>query len=212
MKTIINLLILIALGIFLDSCATAKIYESPDARDLARNENLIAILPPIVTIEAKKNVEAEAIKEQQIKESLNFQKEMYSWILQRKMEGKVVQEIMDIETTNAILNNAGYPEKVLQPYEMCQLLGVDATLGSNYSITKPMSTGAAVALAVVGVFGPTNRVSASLNIKDCMANKEIWHYEHEFSGSLGSSSRLLVDALMRNASKKMPYVIEEKVK
>jgi len=191
---------------------TAKIYESPDARDLAKNEKLIAILPPIVTIEAKKDVEAEAIKEQQIRESLNFQKEMYSWVLQRKMEGKVVQEIMDIETTNAMLEDAGYPEKLFSPSEICQLLGVDATLGSTYSITKPMSTGAAVALAVVGVFGPTNKVSTSLNLKDCMVNKEIWHYEHEFSGSLGSSSRLLVDALMRDASKKMPYVIDDKVK
>jgi hypothetical protein len=40
---------------------------------------------------------------------------------------------------------------------MCQILGVDGILTSNYSLSKPMSEGAAIALGVIaGVWGPTN--------------------------------------------------------
>jgi len=43
-------------------------------------------MPPTVSIAAKKKVDAESIKEQQRTEYLNFQKEIFSWLLKRKMK------------------------------------------------------------------------------------------------------------------------------
>jgi hypothetical protein len=98
------------------------------------------------------------MKEQQKTESINFQKEMYAWMLKRKMQGKISQEIQEIETTNAKLKKAGYPETPLTTAELCTTLGVGGIMTSNYSLTKPMSEGAAIAAAVlVGVWGTTNR-------------------------------------------------------
>ena len=54
----------------------------------------IAIIPPTVSIAAGRKTDAEAIKEQQKTESLNFQKEMYAWMLKRKKQGKMTQEIL----------------------------------------------------------------------------------------------------------------------
>lgn len=191
--------------IILSSCA--KIFHSPDAKVLANKQQSIAIIPPTVSIAARKKVDAEAIKEQQRTESLNFQKEMYSWLLKRKMQGKISQEIQDIETTNAKLNRAGYPDNPLTTAEICEALGVDGIMTSNYKLSKPMSDGAAVAIGLlVGVWGTTNEVVVSLSISDCDKKKLIWNYDHKFSGSLGSSPSRLVDGLLRNASKKMPYV------
>ena len=51
-------------------------------------------------------VDAESIKEQQRTESLSIQAEMYSWLLRRKIQGKIFQEFLDIETTNARLKKA----------------------------------------------------------------------------------------------------------
>lgn len=206
MKIVKNLSLIIAVGILLSSCA--KIFYSPDAYNLARNHELIAILPPTVSIAANKKVEAEAIKEQQKTESINFQKEMYSWMLRRKMQGKIFVEIQDIETTNAKLKNAGYPEKAFTTAEFCEILGVDGTLGSNYSLSKPMSQGAAIAVGVIfGAMGATNEVTVDLNIKDCANKKLLWNYNHKYSGSIGSSPARLVDELMRQASRKMPYTV-----
>ena len=39
--------------------------------------------------------------------------------------------------------------------------------------------------------------------------KLIFKYDNKFSGGLGSSAARLVDRLMRNASKKMPYIIKD---
>lgn len=200
--------VVLILSVLLSSCA--KIFYSPDAYTLARNHSSVAILPPSVSIAASRKVDAQALIEQQKTESVNFQKEMYSWLLKRKMQGKITPEIQDIETTNAKLKKAGYTDNNLTPEELCNILGVDGVLGSNYSLSKPMSQGAAIALGVLfGAWGATNEVVVSLNIKDCSNKKLIWNYDHKFSGSIGSSPARLVDGLMRHASKKMPYKITE---
>ncbi len=200
------LFLVIGFAILSQSCA--KIFYSPDAKSLASAHKIIAIAPPKVSIAARKNVGADALIEQQKTESNNFQKEMYSWILKRKMQGSMTVEVQDVETTNAKLSNAGFYEgKVLTPIEMCDILGVDGLLTSNYALTKPMSEGAAVALGIlVGVWGPTNETTVTLSIHDQGTNKMIWNYNHKASSSLSTPARL-VDALMRQASRKMPYFI-----
>ena len=189
----------------LNSCA--KIYYSPEARSRAGSHKLIAIAPPKVSIAAQKKVDPEAIKEQQRTESANFQQEMYSWLLKRKMQNKIFVEVMDVATTNAKLKKAGYfDETPMTPAEICEFLGVDGIITSNYSLTKPMSEGGAVALGLlVGFWGSTNSTTVTLEIHDKETKKLLWNYNHKVSGSLGSTPAQLVDNLMRNASKNMPY-------
>jgi len=195
---------LIAVTFLLQSCA--KIFYSPDATPLARAQKIIAIAPPKVAIAARKNIDGNALIEQQKTESVNFQREMYSWMLKRKMQGTITIEIQDVETTNAKLANAGFNNgQLLTPIDMCNILGVDGIMTSNYSLSKPMSEGAAIAVALlVGVWGATNEATVSLSIHDQSAKKMIWNFDHKLSSSLGSPARL-VDALMRQASREMPY-------
>ncbi len=205
MKSINQLSLIVFMAILFSSCA--KIFYSPDASTLAHSQKTIAIIPPTVSIAANKKIDAEAMKEQQKTESVNFQKEMYSWMLKRKMQGRLSQEIQELETTNAKLKKANYPENSLTIAEICEVLGVDGIMTSNYGLSKPMSDGAAVAVAIVfGAWGATNEVHVSLSISDCINKKLIWNYDHKFSGSMGSSPSRLVDELMRHASKKMPYM------
>jgi hypothetical protein len=204
MKPITQLTIIVLTAILLSSCA--KIFYSPDAYIVARNQKIIAIVPPTVSIAAKKKFSAEALMEQQRTESINFQNEMYAWMLKRKMQGKISQEIQEIETTNAKLRKAGCPGKSLTTAELCEVLGVDGIMTSNYGLSKPMSDGAAVLEALFDDSrSPTNEVHASLSISDYKSKKLIWNYDYKTSGSLGSSPSKLVDDLMREASKKMPY-------
>ena len=205
MKFIKQLTLILFAGILFSSCA--KIFYSPDAYTLAHNQNNIAIIPPTVSIAAKKNIDAEAMKVQQQTESINFQKEIYSWMLRRKMQGKISQEIQEIETTNAKLKKANYPENPLTTAELCEVLGVDGIMTSNFGLSKPMSDGAAIAEAILSDSrSSTNEVHASLSISDYKNNKLIWNYDYKSSGSLGSSTSKLVDDLMKEASLKMPYV------
>jgi hypothetical protein len=199
-----SIFLLIAVIFLLQSCA--KIFYSPDAIPLARAQKVIAIAPPNVAIAARKNIDGTALIEQQKTESVNFQKEMYSWMLKRKMQGTITVEVQDVETTNAKLANAGFNNgQLLTPIDMCNILGVDGIMTSNYSLSKPMSEGAAIAFAlVVGFWGATNEATVSLSIHDQSAKKMIWNFDHKLSSSLGSPSKL-VDDLMREASREMPY-------
>jgi len=199
-----SLILLIAVLILLQSCA--KIFYTPDATTIAKEQRIIAIVPPKVSIAPRKNIDGNALVEQQRTESINFQKEMYGWMLKRKMQGTISVEIQDVEITNAKLINAGFNDgKIFTPIEMCNILGVDGIMISNYSLAKPMSEGAAIAVGLLlGVWGATNEATVSLSIHDQRTNKMIWNFNHKLSSSLGTPARL-VDALMRQASRKMPY-------
>jgi hypothetical protein len=188
----------------LQSCA--KIFYTPDATPLARAQKVIAIAPPKVSIAARRKVDGAALIEQQKTESINFQREMYSWMLKRKMQGTILVDIQDVETTNAKLAAAGFQDgNLLTPADLCKVLNVDGILTSNYALSKPMSEGAAIALAVLaGWWAPTNEAVVSLSIHDSGSEKMIWNYDHKLSSSLSSPARL-VDELMRQASRKMPY-------
>jgi len=201
-----SLFFLIALTFLFQSCA--KVFYAPNARYLASSHKIIAIIPPKVSIAARKKVDAAALIEQQKTESINFQREMYSWMLKRKMQGTIFVDIQDVETTNAKLAAAGFQDtKLLTPADLSKVLNVDGVLTSNYSLSKPMSEGAAIAMAVlVGWWAPTNEAVASLSIHDGGSEKMIWNFDHKMSSSLGSPAKL-VDELMRQASRKMPYFI-----
>ena len=195
---------MVALTFLLQSCA--KIFYTPDTRYLASTHKVIAIIPPKVSIAARRKVDGDALIEQQKTESINFQREMYSWMLKRKMQGTIFVDIQDVETTNAKLAAAGFQDgNLLTPTDLSKVLNVDGVLTSNYALSKPMSEGAAIAMAVItGWWVPTNEAVVSLSIHDSGSDKMIWNYDHKLSSSLSSPARL-VDELMRQASRKMPY-------
>ena len=62
MKTIKQLTIIVLVAILFSSCA--KIFYSPDAYTLAHKQKIIAIIPPTVSIAAKRKFSAQAIKAQ----------------------------------------------------------------------------------------------------------------------------------------------------
>jgi len=199
------------LAVLLVSCGP-KIYTDASISYYTKNHQTLAILPPKVSIPAQKNVAAAAMVEEQKAESVNFQKEMYSWLLQRKQQGKLRIDIQDVDVSIAKLNKIGYYEgntgASMTPDELAQALSVDAVLSSNYALSKPMSTGTAILVAAIfGVWGSTAKAVVDLNLYDGKTGKMIWNYNHQASGTF-SSTNDLVNSLMNNASKKLPYIVK----
>lgn len=201
----LHILLAVALIFILASCA--KVYTSTDGVQRASQHQTLAILPPTVTIKArpKKQLTGDALIELQDAESINIQKEIISWMLRRKSQGKIRVDVMDATTINAKLNKANIDGSET-PSEVARLLGVDAVMTSSFAMSKPMSEAAALVLGLlVGVWGATNDTAANLELHDAETQKMIWNYDHTISGSVGSSYQRLVNGLMRNASRKMPY-------
>ena len=200
-----NKIVIFILSIFVSSCAS--IYLAPNGKSIANKHEIIAIVIPKVSIKARKKDNAEAIKESQRTSAFEFQQEIYKYLLKRKTQGNMQVAIQDVDETNAILERSNIEN--LTTKEMCDLLGVDAIMTSNFGLEKPMSTGGAIALAVLtGLYSSTNEVVVTLTIKNCDDKSLLWKYDHKYSGGIGSSSSRLVEGLMKQASKKMPYFNE----
>jgi hypothetical protein len=156
-----NITALFLLSIFVSSCAS--IYLAPNGKSIANKHETIAIVIPKVSIKARKKDDAEAIKESQRTSSFEFQQEIYKYLLKRKTQGKMQVNIQDVEETNAILERSNI--KNLTTKEMCELLEVDAIMTSNFGLTKPMSTGGAIALVVLTGWGAsTNAIAPPVDI------------------------------------------------
>lgn len=190
-----------------------KIYKSSEFDTAFAKHKTVAILPAAVTSrlrpnEAKK-VTAEQIEDENQKTGYDIQDKMYSWFLRRSDKFQYTITFQDISRTNALLKKAGISYADLgfkDKTEIAKILNVDAVIQDRSSMDKPMSEGAAVALGLlVGVWGNTNNVQTTINIHDGKTGNLLWKYDYTASGSVGSSTTRLVDALMRNASKKFPY-------
>ncbi|MBK8139574.1 MAG: hypothetical protein IPK57_00135 [Chitinophagaceae bacterium] len=141
-----------------------------------------------------------------------IQDKMYSWFLRRSDKYQYTVTFQDVTRTNALLKQAGIGYNDLAAKdrtELAKLLGVDAVLQDRTSMDKPMSDGAAVAVGVIfGMWGSTNSVQTTINIHDGNTGNLLWKYDYQAQGSVGSSAENLVNALMRNASKKFPYSVK----
>ncbi len=195
---------LFLLALLLGGCA--NVYTSPDVYRHIRDDKVIAVLPPKVTIAARRKVDAEAIAAQQILESDNFQHEISDWLLKRKSQGRLMVDVMEVDKVNVLLQRAGFsPESPGTPEEMATALGVDAVITGTFQMEKPMSTGGAIAAAVLLGYSNTNTISGFLKLIDQQSGEMLWSYSHSVAGGLGSTPQTVTAQLMRNASKKLPY-------
>jgi|CXWL01.1.fsa_nt_gi hypothetical protein len=202
----------LVLAFILVSCGP-KIYKSSEFGAALSSHKTVAILPADVSTrlrpnEAKK-VSAEQVADMNEKTGFAIQDKMYSWFLHRSDKFQYTVTFQDVTRTNALLKQAGISYGNLSSkdrIELAQLLGVDAVLQNRTSLDKPMSDGAAVAVGIIfGVWGNTNSAQTTINIHDGKSGDLLWKYDYQASGSIGSSADNLVNALMRNASKKFPY-------
>jgi fructose-bisphosphate aldolase class 1 len=201
-KTIRLSALILMLSFMMSSCA--KIYYSSDAQQKASTHKIIAIIQPKVNISGGKNMDAATIKTQQESESLNYQKEIYAWMLKRKRQGRISVDLQELDITNIKLKKMDYENNPIPASELCKALGVDGVITSNISSVKTMSDGAAIGLVfLTGGLMANKNVTIDLSIND--SEKLLFNYNHKMGGSIVSSPANIVDALMRHSSKKMPY-------
>ncbi|WP_245119414.1 hypothetical protein [Hymenobacter volaticus] len=203
----------IALFTLLLTACGPSIYLAQDFRSYAPKHKTVAILPAFVTMQLRpnqaKNTTPEQQREMENKSGMDFQEKIYAWLLRRSQQRGYTVQFQDVMQTNARLRESQIPVAELRsrtPQELAKILGVDAVLTTSVRTSKPMSDGAAVAVGLIaGAWGATNQANITVNIHESDAGKLLWKYDYVAAGSVFSSSETVVDALMRNASKKFPY-------
>ncbi len=211
MRAIGGVALALALMICLEGCGP-KIYINPDFQTIREDHHTVAILPFKVNYDAgklPKDIDEATLAQMQQDEAMAFQQELYSRFLERQAKGEYTIEFQDVTQTNALLSKYGTDYANIDHYTMTELqnmLGADAMISGTIRRSRPMSTGAAIATAILfGVAGETNRVDVNVNLHDGPSGKLLWKYDHHESGSLGSSSEGLAKSLMKGISKKFPY-------
>jgi len=197
-----SLLIVIITG-----CAT--VYTAPDIKPADQSKS-IAILPFDVKIQYNrlpKNVTLEQIQKNEQELSYLMQSQMYTRFLEKNQQFPV--SFQDVDRTNMLLkrNNIGL-EKLdeFSKDELARLLEVDEVISGDVLTSKPMSTGAAVALGVLfNVWGATNQADVTVSLHSGNDSKLLWKFNHVYSGSVGSSPDQLTRAMMKPISRKFPY-------
>jgi len=189
-----------------------KIYVSPDFDTVKDSHHTVAILPFKVNYDAgklPKNIDEATLSQMQKDESMAFQQELYSRLLERQAKGEYTIEFQDVDQTRALLSKFAVDYDNIDHYtkpELKEMLGVDAMISGTIRRSQPMSTGAAIAVGILfGVSGETNRVDVNVNLHDGASGNLLWKYDHSESGSLGSSSEGLAKSLMKGISKRFPY-------
>ncbi len=209
-----NQFLLLVTVVTLVSCGPT-IYKSGKMNSAIATHKTVAILPASITMQLRPNemkkMTADQIDDLTSKTGYDVQEQMHSWFLNRSVKRNYTVGFQDILKTNAILKEQGITYRDLASTDavnLAKLLGVDAVITTRMTMDKPMSTGAAVAVAVlVGFYGTTNNVVTNLAIRDGQDGEVLWKYDYNAAGSVGSSTSNLVKALMRNASKKFPYTV-----
>jgi hypothetical protein len=144
-----------------------------------------------------------------MKTGYDIQEKMYGWFLRMSDRKDYTVTFQDVTRTNALLKEAGiqYADLITTDRaKLAKMLGVDAVIQDRTSMEKPMSEEAALVVGLMtNTWGSTNKVNTTINIHDGTSGDLLWKYDYEASGSIGSSSTRLVDALMKKASKKFPY-------
>ena len=202
----------IAACLFFAGCGPS-IYTSSNFSSALARHRTVAILPAEVNIQLRpseaRKVSAEQLEDITNKTAYDIQDKMYGWFLRRGDKYSYTVSFLDINKINAKLKDAGVVYTDLRSKdraELARILGVDAVMQAKIVSEKPMSEGAAVAVGVIfGVWGSTNKVQTAINIHDGQGGDLLWKYDYEATGTVGSSTTRLVDALMRNATKKFPY-------
>jgi len=202
----------VLLCLVLGGCAGPSIYTAQNFEEYRTVHHTIAILPFQVSIDPKKlpkDFTTEMAEKAEMEEGYNMQQELYMRFLMRQQKGEYTVDFQDVDKTNALLakSNIAYQQlDELSKEELCQMLSADAIISGSIYRERPMSTGLAVGLGLLfGAWGSTNKVNVTLSIHDRQQGDLVWKYDHEASGSVGSSSEKLAESLMKNVSKKFPY-------
>jgi hypothetical protein len=190
----------------------AQKYLHPQFSELTKSHKKVAILPFIVKIDLKhlpKNTTVETVQQSARDEELEFQRQLYSRLLQKSESEGYTVGFQDVDQTNALLLKAGFPLDSLSAHtkdELATVLGVDAMVSGSVHQTQPTSTGVAIAQTLlVGFSGSTQRVDINMSIHNGADGQLLWSYDHNDKGGLMNTVEGMVKSLLKKVAGNFPY-------
>jgi hypothetical protein len=211
------ILLFLVFGAFTVSSQTKEIYVNPAFSELTKTHEKLAVLPfkAIIKLRPKEmeRMTPEQFSQLQKDEGIAVQSAILSYLLKRKEQHDFKISFQDMNTTNALLakNNVDQSNiDTFTPKELAEILQVDGVVTGILMTDKPMSDGASLAMGVlVGFYGSTNSGKCTISINDGATGELLWKYDKTLARSLGSDTNTIINAIMRKASRQLPYIPED---
>lgn len=193
---------------------TKEIYTNPDFAQIAKDHKILAIIPFKASVKLRPNQIEKMGQDQyaklQIEEGKSVQSALQTYFLNKKNNEGFTVTFQDVAKTNALLLQNNITEENIDHYtseDLAKLLNVDGIISGTLNTDKPMSDGASVALGLlVGFYGATNSGKCTINVNDGKTGILLWKYEKTLARSLGSDINTVINAMMRKAARKFPYI------
>jgi hypothetical protein len=219
-QTIREIILLAVVAILFASCSTAKIYTKPDALSYTMKHRTVAIVPATKTVIPTKYTNKLKATVFSTTNSTQIQEDMTSQWYQFIQKGKMRIDVQNIEKTNRILEEFGYPDgdgANMSPKELAEILGVDAVLFTNCQLMAYKNVSGGVTMILLGlvatplIFGPAYIVlgivemttvhesnGVVMKLYDGKTGDLLWNYNNKFIDKNAGD-------IMKKAGKKMPY-------
>ena len=192
--------------------AFAQKYLHPQFAELTKTHKRVAILPFKVTIDMKhlpKNMTVDMVHQSEKEEGVEFQRQLYTRLLQKSSEEGYTVGFQDVDQTDALMSKAGYSLDSLSVHtkdEIAKVLGVDALLSGTVHQTQPTSTGMAMAQTLlIGFGGSTQRVDINIVVHSGADGQLLWSYDHNDHGGLMNSVEGMIKSLLKKVAGNFPY-------
>ena len=192
------------LGVF----AQKQEYSAPNLKTVIKTHKIVAILPFKVAISYKKmpkNLDAQSIKDEEVRESVSMQEGMYTYLLRKAKSFSV--EFQDVEQTNRLLKKSNVYDKIeeLPMDTLCKVLGVDAIIRSSWNYEKTGSEVGAIAKTLLFGFGSSASGNLLMQIYDAKKGDLLWRFYKEMSESAFSTGNELMERMMKKVARNFPY-------
>jgi|GEM_PF-2406061 len=174
------------------------------AVDLSKQHQRIAIIPMRVQISSKDYIPPYQHAEQEDMIAKRLQQDLYFFLMKQKAKGKFAPSLMDITSTQAVLNR--HKLDTLTAVQLTQILQVDAVLFLNLSIERSHSS--RVVAHMDSTLQKKVRIEeGTLNMRlfDAVSSQDIWTYRGLYSIGIGDSPVNAQSNTLYQAAKGLPY-------
>ena len=186
-----------------------QIYMAPHYSDTLAKHKIVAIVPFRIIISYKrmpKGFDNEANKANELKEGVNMQQGMFTYLLRKADKYSVL--FQDVERTNALLRKFKILDQVdeILPDSLCKILGVDAIIKCSYAYQKTGSEAGAIAKALLfGVGGSTGSGSLTMQIYNGSDGLLQWRFFKTMNEGAFTSADELMVRMMKKVARNFPY-------
>ena len=181
-----------------------------DVVPITQKHQIIAVLPPITTIERKIWMSDDKYRELTIQKQNELQKKLIKSFEFRFKNGTSFVEIMDVQLTNDVVTPLGYPQVQFSPVELCKRLNVDAVVESRIDIREPTNELTALVFQNNGMLNLyTNTLNLKATLYDTLHSVPLWDLVDVRYGYLGSIKSAMQRKSINRTTRNSPYNIKK---